>query len=662
MLATVSLLLVVTSAVGDTVQSSSTNDLGEFSLEELMRVKVTSVSKRPEILGGAAAAIQVVTGDDVRRQGFRTLADSLRYVPGLDVAQINSHAWGVSSRGFNAEYATKLLVLMDGRSVYTPLNAGVYWDTVDLMLEDLDRIEVIRGPGGTLWGANAVNGVINITSKTAQNTQGWLVTGGGGTEELAFASARYGGKLGDETFYRVYGKYDVHGALEFENGDPAEDQWRMGRTGFRIDSGSAEADLFTLQSDLYLGEEDWLYTQPVATAPFTETETNHEQVFGANLLGRWTHSFEDESQLILQTYYDHSDRDSNLPNEKRDTFDFDLQQHLAPIGRHNWVVGAGYRLSADSIANSYANGFSPDSRTLQMFSAFAQDEITLIEDYLRFTVGTKVEHNDFTEFEYQPSGRLAWTPSDFHTVWTSVSRAVRTPSRAEDDVRVNRSVPTPPFPAGSVVSILGDQGGDSENLMAYELGYRALIHPRWSFDIATFYNTYDELRSIEPGVAPLDPPVPVATYYVQNELQGESWGAELASDWQMLDCWRWRGSYTYFKMNLWVADGGTDASTTQLLEGSTPAHQFTLRWQMDLSRNVELDTGLRYVDNLDDPYIPAYTTIDVRLSWRPKPNLELSIVGLNLIEPRHAEFAPTQVITPQREVQRSVYGKITWRF
>lgn len=641
---------------------SHASEIADLSLEELMRVKVTSVSRRPEPLAGAASAIYVLTGEDVQRDGFRNIVDSLRYVPGMQVAQVNSHTWAVSTRGFNAEYATKLLVMMDGRSVYTPLNAGVYWDTVDMMQEDLDRIEVIRGPGGTLWGANAVNGVINIISKPARETQGGLVTGGGGVHKQAFGAVRYGDQLGEETFYRVYGKYDLYGPMAFENGDDAEDGWQMARTGFRLDSGTEEANLFTVQGDFYYGQEEWLYSQPIATPPFNETVTDREQVLGANLLARWTHAFENDSQLIWQNYLDYTDRESNLPRERRGTFDSDLQYHLAPIVRNNVVVGLRYRGTTDRIDNNFANSFTPDHRTLNLFSAFIQDEITLVEDHLRLTLGTKLEHNDFTGFEYQPSGRLAWTPSEFHTVWTSVSRAVRTPSRAEDDVRINRSVPSPPFPLGSVVSILGDPSGRSEELLAYEVGYRAMLCPQVTVDVAAFYNVYDELRSLEPGAPPTDPPVPAGTFYVENELKGESWGVEVAADWQMLDWWRWRGTYTYFHLDLDLADGGTDVTTIRLLEGNAPRHQCTLRSLMEFPHNVGVDAGLRFVDSLESPHIPAYTALDIRLSWRPIPNLELALVGLNLLDPSHPEFAPTQVVTPIREVRRSVYGQLTWRF
>ena len=660
-----SLCPLLSNAADATATSGSTlttNELVDLSLEDLMQVTITSVSKRPEALGGAASAIYVLNGEDVRRDGFRSIPDSLRYVPGMQVAQINSHTWAVSSRGFDAEYATKLLVLMDGRSVYTPLNAGVYWDTVDLMEEDLERIEVIRGPGGTLWGANAVNGVINITSKSSHDTQGWLMTGGGGNEEQGFGGVRYGGKLGEQTTFRVYGKYDNHDDTAFTDGSDGEDAWQMGRAGFRLDSGNDELNLFTVQGDYYHAQEDWLYTQPIPTPPFDQVVDDSERVLGANLLGRWSHRFEDDSQFIFQTYYDHTDRESNLPRERRDTFDVDLQHHIAPIHRHNLVVGLGYRLTTDDIEGNYANTFDPDHRTLHLFSGFIQDEITVVEERLRLTLGTKLEHNDFTGFEVQPGARLAWTPSETHTLWASVARAVRTPSRAEDDVRINRTDPL--LPPGTVASILGDRSGESEDLIAYELGYRAVPLERLSIDIATFYNDYDDLRNLELGVPPPTPPNAVLGLYTRNGLKAESYGAELAADWEAgKNWWHIRAAYTYLRLDLETKAGVTDpVNIIPLLEGNAPRHQFSIRSQMDIRHNVEFDVGLRYVDDLEDPDIPSYATMDVRIAWRPRTNLELSLVGLNLLDPVHPEFAPTQVVTPQREIERSVYGQITWHF
>jgi iron complex outermembrane receptor protein len=642
--------------------TGSTNILDE-PLERLLDAEITSVSKHPETLGGAASAIYLMTGEEVQRTGSRLLVDSLRYVPGLDVAQVNSHTWAVSSRGFNNEYATKLLVLMDGRSVYTPLSAGVYWDTTDLMLEDLDRIEIIRGPGGTLWGANAVNGVINITSKSARDTLGSLVTGGGGNEEPFFTSARYGGKIGQDAYYRFYVKYDEHDDTAFSDGSSGGDQWSMFRTGFRMDSGTIGSDSFTLQGDFFNGHQDWSYTRSIAAAPYFDSLNDSEQVLGANLLGRWTHRFHNESEFTAQTYFDHTDRESNLPREKRDTFDLDLQQQFSPVGRNAIVVGLGYRVTTDRIDGDFAYSFVPRERTLNLFSAFAQDEIALVDKRLRLTLGSKLEHNDFTGFEVQPGVRLAWTPSERQTVWASIARAVRTPSRAEDDVRINQSLPPPDYPPGSTMSIWGNRSGESESLIAYELGYRAALSTNLSIDIASFYNSYDDLRSLESGPPPPGSPTPLLSLYSANQLKGQSWGVEVAADWEAApDWWRIRAAYTFFGLDLQLASGGADTNTIHLLEGNAPRHQISLQSQMELSSSVQLDAGLRFVDRLEQSAISAYTALDVRLAWRVNKNLELSIVGLNLLDPSHPEYASTQVITPQREVQRSVFAKLSYRF
>ncbi len=638
-------------------QSAQTN-LADLEVEQLTEVQVTSVSRHAEPLSGAAAAIYVVSEEDIRRQGFTTIADSLRYVPGLQVAQINSHAWAITARGFNNEYANKLLVQMDGRSVYTPLFAGVYWDVQDTILEDLQQIEVIRGPGAALWGANAVNGVINITSKMAQDTQGWLVSGGGGTEERAFGGVRYGGKLGREGFFRVYASYKNRDDSLYTTGADGDDDWQVGRGGFRIDWGSLDTDLFTLQGDMYSGKESWQFSEAIPATPFIRTVSEDFNICGANVLGRWTKQLASGSELKIQSYYDHTERESNLPEERREVFDVDAQHHVELNAWNDVVWGLGYRWTSDAIQNSYANSFLPSQRSSGLISIFGQDEITLVEDKLRLTLGTRLEHNEFTGFECQPSGRLAWTPTDKSTVWTSVSRAVRTPSRAEEDIRINRAADA----IGNVYSILGNHNGESEVLLAYELGYRSSLTPQFSYDVVAFFHDYSELRSLEPGAAPVDPPVPVATFYTFNKLEGEAWGVELASDWQMLDWWRWRGTYTFYELNLDPTDGGTDYATIALLEGNAPQHQFSLRAQLDLTERVDFDLGLRFVDELENPHIPAYATIDARLAWRPRPNLELSLVGLNLIEPAHPEFGATQVPTGQREIQRSVYGKISWRF
>jgi iron complex outermembrane receptor protein len=400
-------------------QLAQATQLKSLSIEQLMEIDVTSVSRRSEPVSGAAAAITVITGEDIRRSGASNLPDALRIAVGLEVAQSDGNTWAVSSRGFNTTTSNKLLVLIDGRSIYTPLFSGVFWDVQDVMLEDVDRIEIIRGPGATLWGANAVNGVINILTKSARDTQGGLVSVGGGTEDQGFASFRQGGKVGEETAYRAYGKYSYRDSLAFADGGSARDPLRRGQAGFRLDRSDAGSGAFTLQGDAYHG----LAGQAVVVRADTALD-------GANLLGRWTRTYSENSGSDLQVYYDYTHR--QIPQwfeEHRHTLDVDYQ-HRKPFGaRQDLVWGAGYRITHDQVGNSPGVAFLPDHRTESLFSAFAQDEIRL-ESHLRLTLGTKLEHNYWTGFEVQPSVRLSWVPDDRRTLWGAISRAVRTPTRS----------------------------------------------------------------------------------------------------------------------------------------------------------------------------------------------------------------------------------------
>jgi iron complex outermembrane receptor protein len=514
-------------------------ELKQLSLEELMGVEVTSVSKKEEKLFDAAAAIYVITQEDIRRSGATSIPEALRNVPGLEVVRLNANTWQISARGF-VTTANKILVLIDGRSVYTPLFAGVFWDVQDTLLEDLDRIEVIRGPGGTLWGANAVNGVINIITKSAKETHGWLLTGGGGTEERAFGGARYGGKLGENARYRFYAKYFNRDDMVFPDGRDAADQWQMGQGGFRVDWDASEKNLLTLQGDLYVGE---VGGQVVAspTPPFLSM--TDASVGGGNLLGRWTHHVSDISNVQLQVYYDRTER--RIPgffSEDRDTFDVDVQ-HRFPWGRrHDIIWGIGYRYTQDKVDSSFSVSVDPAQRATDLLSLFMQDDITLLPNRLRLTLGSKFEHNDFSGFEIQPNVRLAWTPSARQTVWAAVSRAVRTPTRLELDIHLS-AVQIPSMPP-IVLRVFGNPDFVSEELLAYELGYRVQPYPRLSLDIAAFYNVYDNLLSLEgPGPPQLSPPVVVIPFTQANKLQGETHGVEVLANYHLADWWRWQVGY-----------------------------------------------------------------------------------------------------------------------
>jgi iron complex outermembrane recepter protein len=640
-------------AAQDTYRSPS--ELKKLSVEELLDIDVTSVSKYPEKLSAAAAAVAVLTQDDIHSSGFTSIPEALRLVPGLDVARVDSHTWAISSRGFNDIFANKLLVMIDGRTVYTPLFSGVFWEVQDTLLEDIDRIEVVRGPGATLWGANAVNGVINIITKSARDTQGLLVSGGGGGEDRGFADIRYGLKLDDNVFLRVYGKYFNRDSSVLPNDTEAHDAWDMYRGGFRLDWEPTTQNSFTFQGDIYAGDQDENYSVPTTKFPFSTTIPTTDNVSGGNLLGRWSHSFSADSQLTVQAYYDRTVRNSPIFSENRDTGDIDLQHRFALGERQEFIWGLGFRTTHDDVRNSLNVSLLPDSRTLNLYSAFLQDEISIVPERLRLTVGSKFEDNDFTGFEIQPSARALWTPGYSQTIWASVSRAVRTPSRAESDIRLNPAPPVP-LPPGSI-TILGNPDMESEELLAYELGYRIQPIDQLKVDLTAFYNDYDDLRTLEPTR-----PGPVSPSKVANNLFGESYGTEISATAQVTNRWRLQGSYSYLEAQLHRKAGSHDNSTETATEGSSPRNQFFLRSLFDLGWNIQFDATLRYVDTLPAPKIPSYLALDLRLAWSPRKDLEFAIVGQNLLDDRHPEFAPTFVGTQQTEVERSVYGTVVWRF
>jgi iron complex outermembrane receptor protein len=638
--------------------SPATPDFGSMSIEDLMKIPVTSFSKREEQLSGVPGALHVITQDDIRRSGAPNIAEALRMAPGVQVARVDSHTWAISARGFNDVFANKLLVLQDGRSIYTPLFSGVFWDVQDTMMEDIERIEVIRGPGATLWGANAVNGVINIISKSARDTQGLLVSGGGGTEELGFGGLRYGGKVNENAHFRVYAKYFNRDASALPDGQDADDRWHQGRGGFRFDWDASEQNLLTFQGDVYAGWADQTFTRTSPMFPYpTNDVADTYDVNGGNFLARWTHTVSEDSSLALQAYYDRTYRDAVIFRETRNTVDVDFQHRFPLLSWNDVIWGFEYRWTQDEVRDSdnFDVAMDPPERDTHLFSAFVQDEIAIIPDRLSLTLGSKFEHNDFTDFEYQPSGRLTWTPHSRHTVWAAVSRAVRTPARADHDVILNQH--TMP---GLFTSLRGQDGFESETLMAYEAGYRVQLHKRASLDLAAFYNEYEDIR----GLRLVMLPPPAVVMHLDNVLEGESYGAEIAGNFQLSDWFRCRASYSYLQLQMHPKPGttGDAANGEQSIEGSSPHHQFSIASSIDLPAGFGIDWTVRYVDELPALAVESYVGLDIRLSWRPTANLELSVVGLNLLDNQHPEFAPTYIRTQRTEVERSVYGKITWRF
>ncbi|HWA10946.1 MAG TPA: TonB-dependent receptor [Opitutaceae bacterium] len=625
--------------------------LKKLSVEELMDLEVTSVSRHPEKLLDAASAIDVITNDDIRRSGATSLPEALRLADNLEVAQKNPHDWGITARGFNTDLANKLLVLIDGRTVYTPLYSGVFWDVQDYLLEDIDRIEVVSGPGSTLWGSNAVNGVINITSKNSKNTQGTYLEAGGGTEFKDFVAGRYGGMLAPDVSFRVYGKYTDRDGAAFPNGTDAPDGSRMGRAGFRIDSNASAGNALTLQGDYYSEDEDG-------------GTVGNSRSSGANVLGRWAHTFSEESDLSLQLYYDRTHIAIPKPTngfaatgvlaDNLDTYDLDFQHRFRLAPHHEVIWGLGYRFTRDRVRNAPTVGFLPPNLDQNLFSTFAQDEIALQKD-LTLTIGTKLEHNDYTGLEVEPSIRLQWNFSERQMAWAAISRAVRTPSRIDHDLIEPTGLPAP-LPS-SILS--GGSNFESESVVAYELGYRAQLSTKVTTSASVFFNDYDHVRSSTPS-APFGFPV-----VFHNNLEGETYGLELSANYQPFAGWRLHAGYDLLKEYLRAKPGTVDFSNAHN-ETSDPQQQFSVRSSVDLPHRVEFDTALRWVDTLHNNNgptvgtVPSYFGLDVRLGWHPTTAIELSVVGQNLTDPQHPEYGypgATRV-----EIQRSVYGKVTWHF
>ena len=642
-------------------------DLTELSLEELMNIKITSVSKKPERLADAAAAIFVITQEDIRRSGATSIPEALRMVPGINVARIDSNKWAVTSRGFNGRFANKLLVLIDGRSVYTPSFSGVHWEVQDTLMEDVDRIEVIRGPGATLWGANAVNGVINIITKHAADTQGGLIAIGAGTEERGFGDVRYGTDMGETTFRRFYAKGFKQDESVHTRGDDAGDDWDMLHGGFRLDSLLYDRDSVTVQGDIYQGVMNQTLHLPTFSGPsFNKIVEDKAEVKGWNLLTRWQHTLSSTSEFSLQTYYDRTNRDEFVYGEIRDTFDIDLQHRFAVYERHEVLWGLGYRYTHDDFRNSEILRLDPNSRSDELFSTFVQDKITLMEECLWLTIGSKFEDNDYTGYEIQPNVRLFWAPHTDHKLWASVGRAVRTPSRAEDDVYFFYTAYLSDSQAPVKITTTGDRNYESEELLAYELGYRFMPANILSLDMSIFYNDYDNFRSLENDIIVNRDSYIEQSLRFDNEIGAKTYGLELAVVWLAADWWRWDMAYSYLRLDIDTRFETIDE--TQINDG--PQHQVSLRSAINFSKDLDLDLWLCYVDDVKAlnattmslTEIDSYLTLDIRLAWRPDDKVEIALVGQNLQDNEHPEYVQESFPPLPTEVERGVYGKITWRF
>lgn len=627
------------------------DQLLDLPLQELLNIEVTSAARREQTLNSVPSAIHVITSEEIQRMGAKSIPEALRMVPGLHVAAIDGNKWVVSSRGFSSRFANKLLVQIDGRSIYSPSYSGVYWDMHDILMSDVERIEVIRGPGATVWGANAVNGVINVITKNTEETQGGLLQTGVGNQLQNVTNLRYGGELNDQTQGRVYLKSRSQDSnSRKDNGGDAHDRWESLSAGFRLDGKLSNNRQWTLQGDVFDSNQEQLIStlwQPAPDFVHNNVEDSYD-ADGWNLLGRMKHQHDDNSVTTMQLYWDHAERDELYIAQRHDTFDIDLQHELAPIDNHKIILGAGYRHIDSEYRNSYAVYFEPTSEQTELFSAFIQDEITLLPDGLMLTLGTKIEHNDYTGWELQPSAKLLWTPASGHSLWGSIARAVRTPSALEDYGNV--VVTTQP----SLVVAAGNDALKSENLTAYELGYRYHGSSHFSVDTTVFYNDYSDLTSF------------MTSPDLQNSLYGDTYGLELSGIWQALPWWQLKLSYSYLQMRI-SSDTDGDSGNYNRHEGSTPEHMLSLYSAMDLSESVMFDTWVHYLDesspSLVDEHqdVDEYLAFNARVSWQVEEQLQLSVRVTDLFNDKQQESVGG-FFSAATEMERSIYAELQWQF
>ena len=622
----------------------------DLSLEQLLETRVLSVSKKSEAIADAPAAIYVVTSEDIARSGVSTVPDAMRMVPGVHVARSDSNTWAISIRGFNSTLANKLLVLIDGRTIYNPVFGGALWEAENLMLADIDRIEVIRGPGGALWGANAVNGVINIITKSSRDTQGNLVSATAGNEERII-STRHGGKFGSDGTYRVYAEAFNRDNSHSPGGGDTYDQWDGMRTGFRADWD----ENFTVQGDAYRTEVQQRKSHYTLVAPYFSIEPQHVIYEGANILGRWATQHSDGAQLSLQSYVDWTHRDEPLNFiDDRITYDIEAQYNLAPLGRHEIALGAGYRLIDNDDTGSTEVTFSPSKNRDNLFSAFFQDKINLSSNRWFLTLGSKFEKNDYSGTEVQPNIRLQWHPSESQMWWLSSSKAVRTPTLVEQNVTI--TVVTQPSARGAIVP---NKDFQSERLIATELGYRNQVNAKLSFDVAAFQNDYENLQIARIQPQELILSGPNAPYVLlpakfTNDMYGESHGIEFAVNWAATENLKLGVTYSGLRISVTAIDPSQETP-----EKIYPQHQAGLKTIWNISDAWTLDTTTTYVDELPGMNMDSYTRLDINLGSRLTENLRVNLVGQNLLEARHMEFGSVQDVNAA-EIERSVFAKLTW--
>ena len=648
-------------------QPARGNDLVSMNIEDLMNVRVTSVSKTEETLSRTAAAVFIITQADIARSGAVNIPDALRMVPGMDVAQIDANTWAISARGLNDEFSNELLVLIDGRNVYTPTFGGVLWGQLDLPLENIERIEVIRGPGGSIWGANAVNGIINIITKSAAETQGVTIVAGGGNQNQEFGTTQYGGGLGKDTSFRVYAKYFNDNHSPDVTGANAGDAWHMLRGGFRTDTSFSAHDSLMFQGDIFTGREgETVDSLPSVTSPGLLLSQAAAGESGGSLQSVWKHTYSARADTTLSASYSAYESDDvlNVFAEGRKTFNLDFQDHVSWGTRQSFVWGLGYQYSTSHSQGNLTVSLNPASLATQLFSSFAQDEIALVPDRLYLTVGAKLEHNYYTGFTLMPSARAAYMMSRNQTVWAAVSKASRTPASIDTAIRENFGSTPGPGGVPVLASLVGNPAIQNEDLIAYEAGYRASVSKNLSIDFAAYYNDYYHQETVEPEAEFLEA-APLPVHFVmpstfENLMHGEAHGLEIASNWRVTSHWTLAPAYDFERFHMHVSPASQDPGMTSDVEGTDPHQHASLRSHVDLSSTLGWETSAYFVDRIAFQQLPSDTRLDSQLIWRLRERLTLSLVGQNLLRDRHLEF-----VEPGNDptmIKRSGYVKVAWYF
>lgn len=652
---------------GPRAASAQSSDLTQKSLEDLMNIQVTSVSRKEQKTSQAAAAIFVISQEDISRSGALNIPDLLRMVPGVDVAQIDASNWAISVRGFNGQFSNKLLVLVDGRTVYTPMFAGVFWSAQNVPLDSIERIEIIRGPGAAIWGSNAVNGVINIITRSAGHTQGGQVSGGAGNTGTGPATISYGGKVQGFGAYRVYAEGFQYNSLPTFANAEGHDDWRLVHGGFRTDSTLSAKDSLTTEGEMLAGDAGELTTAPVSLAPpVTATVALRERYASWNALARWNRNFSAQSGTSFQVYFDRTNLDDTTFNFGIDNFDLDFQHHVAWGARQDIVWGLGYRLSTDDTAPTLRTVFTPNDRITQLFSSFAQDEISLLPNRLQLSLGARVEHNSYNGLVFQPSGNLAWNLNSRNMIWSAISSADRTPSRTDTGFRLNMEALPGPGGLPILVSLLGSSNFRNEHVTAFQAGYRNTWTSRISLDSTIFYNRYRDLESVEPGAMTVETnPAPIhllVPNFISNGLRGETHGAELFANWKVSYFWTLSPGYSYLATHLHPFAGSQDFTDAAGTEGGVPDHQAQLRSSVSLPHNLQWNASAYFVNRLPAVAIPSYTRLDTGLIWHGEERVSVTVMGQNLLKSLHPEFAgPDSVVLPGM-MRRAAYAKVVWSF